>query len=539
MQFGNGIVTTKGLELLSAASINDRIVFTRFVFCGENVTLGATSTTISSPWGDGHVDSYDTNSTNSFVIHASASNKDSHGYAYGWGVYGRLESHVGGQEYLLFVANHTGTVTYVDSMSGAATRFLLALTIKYSIDSAVITIDPTYEGLVSNVVFQSLANRVVTTHSATSDVVGDDQVIYGQKTFVGILSSEGMVNLGRISSSNTYLYITPTDQGNGFARVHTRTTTGRCELTLGNQSTGGAEISSKIYGSDNNQIASVIMGQQSGSGYVRFNDATILANHIYPTDSVAYNIGSIGRYWQDVYAQRYYAKGGFRATTNDWYGAVDPGEVVCDKLKTDSVNVGDASTPAGTQVLTIEGDSEFIGRITCKNVVQSVLFKSDYSYMIYADDMNVDTYENRAPGPIAWCDVLVQKIGSSWSISQSSSRAYGIVPELSSGGILSFRSQRILPRAVLEVKILGKASGRGMFDIIHQAWQTSVPSSAFGNGTSDIYVSGPIQSGSQVTVNDATSGTADEIYNPLIFAMNSITPEETALEKVRILVQIW
>lgn len=212
MQFENAIVTQAGRSMLAAAHINDRLVFTRFLFCGAEATLGDTLTDLPSPtWGDGNVDNYATNSEGEFIIYASASNLESYGYAYGFGVYGYLESEGAQNEKLVFVGNHNGVVTYVNSVSGAATRFHLCLTVHYTIDSSIITINPNYSGLVTNSQFQALLNRTVTTHSATSESVGDDQFIRGVKEFNDGINVNGKLNANRLNFVSSASGITSDD----------------------------------------------------------------------------------------------------------------------------------------------------------------------------------------------------------------------------------------------------------------------------------------------------------------------------------------
>lgn len=213
MQFQNGIITEAGRVVLSAASINDRVVFTRFVFTGSTTPLTAATTNLPEPvWGDGSVDSYAPTERGGFVVYASASNQYSYGYARGWGIYGYRESNPD-NEVLIFVANSDGVPTYINAVSGASTRIQLALTIGYSIDNSVIAIDPNYNGLVSHKEFEDLLDRTVTTHSATSTNVGDNQTILGNKYFVSSVrtpSLEGVVIRGDNDAISGQYFVGPT-----------------------------------------------------------------------------------------------------------------------------------------------------------------------------------------------------------------------------------------------------------------------------------------------------------------------------------------
>lgn len=185
MQFYDAIITNEGVRMLTAASFANKLTFTRLLFSADNVTLGVTTQSLEHSWGNGHIDNYATADDGSFVIYGSASNAQDYGMAYGFAVYGYLNSEGPENEHIVFVANADGVPTYVNSQSGAATRFQFAIKAKISLSDRVIRIDPSYNGLVSNMAFQDLLERTVTTHSATDAQVGDDQRVLGDKTFFG------------------------------------------------------------------------------------------------------------------------------------------------------------------------------------------------------------------------------------------------------------------------------------------------------------------------------------------------------------------
>lgn len=184
MQFYDAIITNEGVRMLTAASFANKLTFTRLLFSADNVTLGVTTQSLEHSWGNGHIDNYATADDGSFVIYGSASNAQDYGMAYGFAVYGYLNSEGPENEHIVFVANADGVPTYVNSQSGAATRFQFAIKAKISLSDQVIRIDPNYNGLVSNIAFQDLLERTVTTHSATDNAVGDDQTVRGHKEFV-------------------------------------------------------------------------------------------------------------------------------------------------------------------------------------------------------------------------------------------------------------------------------------------------------------------------------------------------------------------
>lgn len=183
MQFYDAIITNEGVRMLTAASFANKLTFTRLLFCADNVTLGPTTQSLEHSWGNGHIDNYATADDGSFVIYGSASNAQDYGMAYGFAVYGYLNSEGPENEHIVFVANADGVPTYVNSQSGAATRFQFAIKAKINLSDQVIRIDPSYNGLVSNTTFQDLLERTVTTHSATDAQVGDTQIVRGQKHF--------------------------------------------------------------------------------------------------------------------------------------------------------------------------------------------------------------------------------------------------------------------------------------------------------------------------------------------------------------------
>lgn len=185
MQFQNAIITEQGVRIFQAALANNPVVFTRCLFSGSATPLTASMIALPEPtWGDGHVTNYAANdSGGDFIIYASATNATDYGYAYGYGIYGYLQNEGIENEKLLVVANYDGNVTYVSEASGPYTRFHFAITIKLSMAAGVISIAPHYNDLVSDAAFQNLANRTVTTHSAADAMVGDPQVVRGQKHF--------------------------------------------------------------------------------------------------------------------------------------------------------------------------------------------------------------------------------------------------------------------------------------------------------------------------------------------------------------------
>ena len=185
MQFQNAIITEQGVRIFQAALANNPVVFTKCLFSGSPTPLTPSMTALPEPtWGDGHVTNYASNdSGGDFIIYASATNATDYGYAYGYGIYGYLQNEGIENEKLLVVANYDGNVTYVSEASGPYTRFHFAITIKLSMANDVISIDPRYNGLVSSAAFQDLANRTVTTHSAADAMVGENQIVRGQKHF--------------------------------------------------------------------------------------------------------------------------------------------------------------------------------------------------------------------------------------------------------------------------------------------------------------------------------------------------------------------
>lgn len=185
MQFQNAIITEQGVRIFQAALANNPVVFTKCLFSGSATPLTASMIALPEPtWGNGHVTNYASDdSGGDFIIYASATNATDYGYAYGYGIYGYLQNEGIENEKLLVVANYDGNVTYVSEASGPYTRFHFAITIKLSMAAGVLSIAPHYNGLVSDVAFQNLANRTVTTHSAADAQVGDAQIVRGQKHF--------------------------------------------------------------------------------------------------------------------------------------------------------------------------------------------------------------------------------------------------------------------------------------------------------------------------------------------------------------------
>lgn len=191
MQFDTAILTNEGVRLLTTASLDDKLVLTKFLFAADSFEPTPELTTLPNTWGDGHVE---TQRTDGGVIRvdASASNRLTSGRAYGFGIWGYLSSE-GAEtgEKLLLSAKALAPVVEVTLASGAWTIFRIHVAIKFAIASAdAIVVDPSYNGFVSIDAFNrleaevdALEERVVTTHAKGDTTTGDDQTILGEKTF--------------------------------------------------------------------------------------------------------------------------------------------------------------------------------------------------------------------------------------------------------------------------------------------------------------------------------------------------------------------
>lgn len=191
MQFDTAILTEEGVRLLTTASLDDKLVLTKFLFTANPFEPSPDLTTLANTWGDGHVE---TQRTEGGVIHvdASASNRLTSGRAYGFGIWGYLSSE-GAEtgEKLLLSAKALAPVVEVTLASGAWTIFRIHVAIKFAPASAdAIIVEPSYNGFVSIDAFNrleatvdALEERVVTTHAKGDATTGDDQTILGDKTF--------------------------------------------------------------------------------------------------------------------------------------------------------------------------------------------------------------------------------------------------------------------------------------------------------------------------------------------------------------------
>lgn len=191
MQFDTAILTNEGVRLLTTASLDDRLVLTKFLFTANPFEPSPDLTTLTNTWGDGHVE---TQRTEGGVIHvdASASNRLTSGRAYGFGIWGYLSSE-GAEtgERLLLSAKAIDPVVEVTLASGAWTIFRIHVAIQFAPASAdAIIVEPSYNGFVSIDAFNRLEaavdaikDRVVTTHALGDATTGDDQLVLGNKTF--------------------------------------------------------------------------------------------------------------------------------------------------------------------------------------------------------------------------------------------------------------------------------------------------------------------------------------------------------------------
>lgn len=191
MQFDTAILTEEGVRLLTTASLDDKLVLTKFLFTANPFEPSPDLTTLTNTWGDGHVE---TQRTEGGVIHvdASASNRLTSGRAYGFGIWGYLSSE-GAEtgERLLLSAKAISPVVEVTLASGAWTIFRLHIAIQFALASAdAIIVEPSYNGFVSIDAFNRLEatvdaikDRVVTTHALGDETTGDDQLVLGNKTF--------------------------------------------------------------------------------------------------------------------------------------------------------------------------------------------------------------------------------------------------------------------------------------------------------------------------------------------------------------------
>lgn len=191
MQFDTAILTEEGVRLLTTASLDDKLVLTKFLFTANPFEPSPDLTTLTNTWGDGHVE---TQRTEGGVIHvdASASNRLTSGRAYGFGIWGYLSSEgAEAGEKLLLSAKALAPVVEVTLASGAWTIFRIHVAIQFAPASAdAIIVEPSYNGFVSIDAFNrldaavdALEDRVVTTHAKGNATTGDDQTILGDKTF--------------------------------------------------------------------------------------------------------------------------------------------------------------------------------------------------------------------------------------------------------------------------------------------------------------------------------------------------------------------
>lgn len=191
MQFDTAILTEEGVRLLTTASLDDKLVLTKFLFTANPFEPSPDLTTLTNTWGDGHVE---TQRTEGGIIHvdASASNRLTSGRAYGFGIWGYLSSEgAEAGERLLLSAKAIDPVVEVTLASGAWTIFRIHVAIKFAPASAdAIIVEPSYNGFVSIDAFNrleaavdALEDRVVTTHAKGDPTTGDDQTILGDKTF--------------------------------------------------------------------------------------------------------------------------------------------------------------------------------------------------------------------------------------------------------------------------------------------------------------------------------------------------------------------
>ena len=191
MQFDTAILTNEGVRLLTTASLDDRLVLTKFAFTANPFEPSPDLTTLTNTWGDGHVE---TQRTEGGVIHvdASASNRLTSGRAYGFGIWGYLSSEgAENGERLLLSAKAIDPVVEVTLASGAWTIFRVHVAIQFAPASAgAIIVDPSYNGFVSIDAFNRLEasvdaikDRVVTTHALGDETTGDAQLVLGNKTF--------------------------------------------------------------------------------------------------------------------------------------------------------------------------------------------------------------------------------------------------------------------------------------------------------------------------------------------------------------------
>lgn len=192
MQFDTAILTEEGVRLLTTASLDDKLVLTKFLFTANPFEPSPDLTTLTNTWGDGHVE---TQRTEGGVIHvdASASNRLTSGRAYGFGIWGYLSSEgAEAGEKLLLSAKAIDPVVEVTLASGAWTIFRIHVAIKFAPASAdAIIVEPSYNGFVSIDAFNrleatvdALEERVVTTHAKGDATTGDDQLVRGNKTFL-------------------------------------------------------------------------------------------------------------------------------------------------------------------------------------------------------------------------------------------------------------------------------------------------------------------------------------------------------------------
>lgn len=177
-------------------------------------------------------------------------------------------------------------ITPYDSSHEDSTLITIDLTLHLNVTtSQASSITVNLQGDVSREEFYSLKNRVVTAHSEGNTSLGEDQLILGDKTFDGVVSVYGQVD---ILDSNDTVVATIGEK--------ISTTTG---FQLGK---GGNSYDLQVVYESDNPVALNLTFNNTTSIVSYSQDGIVVHTDLVPSSANGCSLGSLDQYFSEVYA---------------------------------------------------------------------------------------------------------------------------------------------------------------------------------------------------------------------------------------------
>ena len=437
--FDVSTITTSGAAMLAQATEGNKVIFSG---CEANSTVytleqakavaAITGTRIS----DG-IEVTDVTDARILVRATFEPSAATGGDANSLILFGRLSSQDENTRTPICVVSNSTSFYLPEYNQFAITAFDCLFTVQYNISSPVV-VEQTSALECSLAEFRQLKDRVVTTHKAGENYVGEAQEIYGLKTFKQNVSAESNLN---VSGNIAAHYVLP----NGSScYIGTEESEWKCiycnsanfseSLVVGStsyfsnivpkendtSSLGSSALKwSNVWARNVYAVDGVAATDITVSGGISFSDGSV-SHSILPAEDKNGSIGASDKRWKYVYAD-----GGI------FDGLVTAGSLLAASSvgSLGTLSVAGAATIGSS--LDVSGEAAFSGSVLAKSGIdingKSLVFKEldGTSYFMRYYSGGIDVYGHLSPGTgsayslgttnYRWSDLYVQSLSGSTS----------------------------------------------------------------------------------------------------------------------------